>query len=157
METGAGENFMKALNTTILGIAMAFGALALYAQAPSTDAAAQQQSGQWRKVGSAPAAQPADTVGNQTLSAPDGDQAGPPPPEDEQDQAPPPPENHGWQSSGGPAPQQQGGWTRFGGTQQQLDVRPALVQSQYRLEFFERLGKGVQASVGLAHQEVPLR
>ncbi|HTP85558.1 MAG TPA: hypothetical protein VMJ34_01360 [Bryobacteraceae bacterium] len=110
---------MKALNTTILGIAMAFGALALYAQAPSTDAAAQQQSGQWRKVGSAPAAQPADTVGNQTLSAPDGDQAGPPPPEDEQDQAPPPPENHGWQSSGGPAPQQQGGWTRFGGTQQQ--------------------------------------
>ncbi len=133
---------MKALNTTILGIALAFGAFAVYAQSPSADGTGQDQtqSGQWRKVNDPPppaqasaqgadqqaaqqqpASQPAD---NGALSGPDAGQEAPPPPANEQEQqGPPPPSNGGWQNGPGQRPPQ-GGWNRFGGQQMPPPRRP---------------------------------
>jgi len=123
---------MKALNTTIIGIALAFGALAVYAQAPvqdNSDTTDQTQSGHWRKAtdpppvqpslqqaGQQPAVQPGDNGADQTMSAPDAGagQDAPPPANDQNQQAEPqPPANGGWQSGPAPAPSR-GGWSRFG-------------------------------------------
>ncbi|MGA3026712.1 MAG: hypothetical protein ABSF98_18275 [Bryobacteraceae bacterium] len=116
---------MKALNTTFLSIALAFGAFAGYSQAPSPDGTDQDQtqSGHWRKATDPPPAQPslqqaapqpAENSEDRTMSGPDtGQEAAPPPANDQDQQAPPPPANRGWQTGPG-QPSQQGGWSRFG-------------------------------------------
>jgi hypothetical protein len=127
---------MKAFNTSILGIALAFGAFTAYAQAPSsdnTDNTDQTQPGHWRKAtdpppaqqsvqqaaqqpATQPATQPGDNSDDRAMSSPDEGQGAPPPPAaNGQDQAPPPPANGGWQNGPGQPPAQQGGWNRFGG------------------------------------------
>jgi len=113
---------MKAFNTTFLGIALAFGALSVYAQAPSsdtTDNTDQTQSGHWRKTTDpAPAQQsvqqtaqqqPADNGGDPAMSGPDDGQAPPQTTPSANDQAPPP-QNGGWQNGPGqyPSPGQYG-------------------------------------------------
>jgi hypothetical protein len=118
---------MKAFNTTLLSITLAFGALGVYAQAPSSDNQ-DQQPGHWRKATDQPAApqsvqqtaaqQRGDDSEDRAMSNPDDGQDAPPAAENQQEQGPPPPANRSWQNGPGQPPvqggQQQRQWSRFG-------------------------------------------